>query len=304
MFTVNNDLGDGAGDRLRCTARTFRSFRMPQLRVLAQVRLGWGLLSTVPTVPPRTHARPGGLVPVLSMQDVGRQNLGGGRSVPVRAFIASAALGSVSTVTRQFDLSVLVVDPPDRGGVTPYAERLSAALRDHPDFQLTDPRQGADTESLGRARIGALRMREHRRSRSPEEQRGLDGVEVHPGSFPRENIDFRAAHADVVVVHCARGPRSGVRNRAKAAKTPVLMPRPLPEEVERTGAGRAAPATIAMVSEFLDRRADPCSGRQKSAGFRDRLEHAGLPDGSLARARCGCGMEEMRHRARTRRMTS
>ena len=66
----------------------------------------------------------------------------------------------------------------------------------------------------------------------------LDGVELHPGFLPDEEVDFWAAAADVVVMAYDRGSHSGVLHRAVAVATPVLGSPPLAEEVERTGAGR------------------------------------------------------------------
>jgi hypothetical protein len=146
-------------------------------------------------------ARAGGVVLVLSVLGVG-----GRRAVPVRGFNTSLALGSVSAVTRQSDLSVLVVDSSDRGAAGPRTEHR-AALGDQPDPQLTGPRRGADIESMG-ARIDALRLREPCRSRCPEQRWGLDGMEVqHPGSSSDEKVYLWATDADAVVMPCDRGSR-------------------------------------------------------------------------------------------------
>ena len=82
--------------------------------------------------------------------------------------------GSVGSVAPRSDLSVLVVDSSDRGGLARYTERLVAALRDEgvaahragprgvgdPRLELADRRWGADVESLGRLQLYALRLRE------------------------------------------------------------------------------------------------------------------------------------------------
>jgi glycosyltransferase involved in cell wall biosynthesis len=72
------------------------------------------------------------------------------------------------------DLSVLLVDPSDRGGLARYTERLADALRREgtivyragPEglgdagFELSGRRWGPEIEALGRARLYALRLRE------------------------------------------------------------------------------------------------------------------------------------------------
>jgi hypothetical protein len=140
----------------------------------------------------------------------------GGHAEVLRALIASAALGSVSAVARQSDLSVLVVPSSDRG-VTPYTERLVPSGRHEPGLEATDRRQDPAAECLGRGRIDVPRLRESRPSLSSG---ALDGIEVHLGFSSDEEVDFWPAAADVVVVPCDRVSRSGVLNRAVTVGTP------------------------------------------------------------------------------------
>lgn len=74
----------------------------------------------------------------------------------------------------RLDLSVLLVDPSERGGIARYTERLVAALRSEgvvayragppglgdPGLELAERRWGPDVEALGRFRLYALRLRE------------------------------------------------------------------------------------------------------------------------------------------------
>jgi len=79
----------------------------------------------------------------------------------------------------------------------------------------------------------------------------LEGVEVHRGFVPEDDIPLWAAAADVLVLPYSVGSHSGVLHRGLEAGTPVLASPPLAEEAYRTAAGAVVPLVPEAWAEAL-----------------------------------------------------